>query len=109
MLHSALALILNCTAELNQSILGDPCAHNCFASFTVPQNRADLPWTPCSGLCRNFPFRLNMHMQQLTNNSIPDVMGTGWNFLIPHTTKPDRHKLLITDRVREAARKTGWK
>lgn len=103
MLHSSLALILNCTAELYQCILGDPCAHKSFASFKIPQNRSDLSRRPCSSLCRNFPPGLNMHMQQLTNNSIPDVMGRGWNFLIPHMAEPAGHKLLITARVREAA------
>lgn len=76
---------LNCTTELCQCVLGDPCAHKCFESFKIPQNRSDLLQRPCSSLCRNFPPRLNMPMQQLKNNSIPDVLGKSRNFLVLNT------------------------
>lgn len=52
---------------------------------------------------QKFPTQTGHTMRQVTNNSIPDVIGRGWNLLILRMTKPEGHKLLITDRVREAA------
>lgn len=49
------------------------------------------------------PPSLNTHTQQLKDNSIPDVRGKSWNFLILHTNELAGPKLLITDSVREAA------